>query len=347
MRVDGGKPKGEPQLIKPDIGRIDPMGVIEDRSFYFYVSKRLFDVYVAKIDPSTGKILESPVKATQRFEGSNISAAWSPDGKYFAYVSNRGPLWRNRTLLVWDMETGKERELRPQLSAYSYPRWSPDGRRILLQSGLGYYEIDIETEKVTPLILGKIKTDIETPQYSPDGKSIYYVLGNGTKDPRKIKVRNLKSGDEKELYSVPEDDIYIVLSKDGQRLAILNRAKDRSLKVMPSSGGEPQEIYKFEQERDFVTSMAWTADGRHILFTMKKPNTGNLWELFRIPATGGEPQNLGIAMANIGHLSVHPDGQHILFWSRGFQDLRETPGELWVMENFLPKEKSPAPSKSH
>ena len=46
---------------------------------------------------------------------------------------------------------------------------------------------------------------------------------------------------------------------------------------------------------------------------------------------GGEPQKLGVEMKNILDLSVHPDGQHI-----AFRASTNRPGEVWVMENFLP-----------
>jgi len=48
-------------------------------------------------------------------------------------------------------------------------------------------------------------------------------------------------------------------------------------------------------------------------------------------------------MARFRHLSIHPDGQHIAFSSMGANP--EQP-QVWVMENFLPKEKSAGLSKS-
>ena len=54
-------------------------------------------------------------------------------------------------------------------------------------------------------------------------------------------------------------------------------------------------------------------------------------ELWRIPADGGQPQEVGLAMDRLRHLRVHPDGRRIAFTAG-----RQT-GEMWVMENFLPK----------
>ena len=59
-------------------------------------------------------------------------------------------------------------------------------------------------------------------------------------------------------------------------------------------------------------------------------------ELMRISAEGGEPEKLGISMYGISYVSINPDGRKIAFSAKG-----QTPKspEVWVMENFLPKEK--------
>ncbi len=54
-------------------------------------------------------------------------------------------------------------------------------------------------------------------------------------------------------------------------------------------------------------------------------------ELWRISAEGGEPQKLELAMENLRDLRFHPDGRRIAFSGGKFS------GEVWVMENFLPK----------
>jgi hypothetical protein len=52
---------------------------------------------------------------------------------------------------------------------------------------------------------------------------------------------------------------------------------------------------------------------------------------------GGEPEKTGIAMIQLRHFSVHPDGRRIAFSSRGVET--KSP-EVWVMENFLPEAKA-------
>jgi len=60
-----------------------------------------------------------------------------------------------------------------------------------------------------------------------------------------------------------------------------------------------------------------------------KPNIPAIW---RVPAAGGEAENIGISMNRIRALRMHPDGRRITFDS-----VIDAPSELWVLENFLPK----------
>ena len=69
--------------------------------------------------------------------------------------------------------------------------------------------------------------------------------------------------------------------------------------------------------------MAWSSDGRHVLFARR----GELW---RVPAEGGEPENLGYVMEGLRELRLHPDGARIAFTAGTDK------GEVWVMENLLP-----------
>ena len=78
-RVADGNPAGDPELIKKDIGQIDPMGFTQQGSFYYSSWTNMMDVFEAKLDLGKGTILSPPKEITQRFIGSNITPDWSPD----------------------------------------------------------------------------------------------------------------------------------------------------------------------------------------------------------------------------------------------------------------------------
>ena len=120
-------------MVKPDMGRISPMGFTRRGSYYYGLRTGMNDVYVATLDLATGKLLAPPTKATQRFVGSNHGPAWSPDGKYLAYISQRGPSRfgrGSRIISIRSVKTGEERELSPNLNRLGHRMdlpWSPMG----------------------------------------------------------------------------------------------------------------------------------------------------------------------------------------------------------------------------
>jgi len=349
--VTGGSPQGVPELVKPTKGPFSPIGLgfTKDGSFYYGNRQNRTDVYVAEIDPVTGKIVVTPQEPINRFVESNGTPEYSPDGKYLAYVSrrhpNRMPYTTNpvgNVLCVRSLETGEEREFRPEINIlFGWPRWSPDGRSILVvawnkNGHMGYYQIDTQNGNVTPTLLTEGRNLFGGHDWSLDGKSIYF--GRLDRKPKRFQmfVKNLETGTEKLLYESNER-FDISLSPDGQWLALLFISNEKqSLNVIPSAGGESRELCRFEKGDGFTfgrnCSMTWTDDGKYIFYTMRSSKSDDKqWELCRIPTEGGEPQKLGLKMEDFVNLSVHPDGRHIAFSCR-----RMLSSEVWVMENFLP-----------
>jgi len=357
IAVAEGKPQGAPELVKADIGRFQPMGFTRDGSFYYGQNerKRISDIYIAELDPETGEILAPPKRAITRFEGFSEGADYSPDGKYLSYVSIRrtmpfitdGPS-HPIVLCIYSLETGEERELFPKLKAIRKPRWSPDCRSFLAKgmdynNRRGIYQIDAQTGDVTPIVLSDEyeKVTFGLGEWSRDGKDIFYARNDRNAKIYQILVRDLETGIEKVLYHAPEKETFhFRISPDGNWLAlnivnsnwlIMKDKSKRVLKIIPAAGGEPRELYRFE-ERILLESLliTWTADGKYILFA-RKGSSDQRWELCRISADGGEPEKLGLEMRRLFLMSVHPDGQHIAFKSSAGR-----PAEVWVMENFLP-----------
>ena len=348
--VDKDELKHSPEMIKKEIGFIHPLGFTQNGNFYYGVDNAMTDIYSIQIDSDTGNILSPPKKATLHYEGSNREPAYSTDGKYLAYVSTRGfgPL-RRRVLCILDVQTGKERELKPELDRYGYPRWSPDGRFISVEAEYKGNEysicfIDTQTGAVDPVIQVDPEVVIYSHRWSRDGKTIFFA---GSEPEAKVQnalrtshiyVHDIASGQDKILPGSPDDAKDIDISPDGKWLVFLNRDDNKVLRVMPTSGGEPRTLYSFKQQLNHILSPTWIAGGKYILFYLDKTvsDPSPTLELVRIPVEGGELQELGLEMMEFRHFSVHPDGQHIVFHSRG-SSMRWP--EVWVMENFLPKKK--------
>jgi Tol biopolymer transport system component len=132
----------------------------------------------------------------------------------------------------------------------------------------------------------------------------------------------------------------MALSPDGKQLAVmsLHNENTRILKILSTMERSEKDIYSFKQKEFGYKSIAWSPDGKYLYFSErtgskeKRPD-----ELCRIPAAGGDAENLGVNMHLFTDISIHPDGRLITFAS--FVGL-EKPGRVWVMENFLPATES-------
>lgn len=342
VRVAEGKLIGEPELIKKDTGRLWPMGFTNESSFFYGVDTSMEDVYIAMLDLEKGKLTAPPAKASQRFMGSNNYPDWSPDGKYLAFVSIRLPgpdRIGSRVLCILSLETGKQRELSLQLKSFGRPRWSPDGRSILfsgtdIKDRPGLYTVNPQTGKTTLLWQREPETRIFGIEWAPDGKEIFFAHIDWPKKISHILRYDLATRQQKEIYrqNVPTIIRIFALSPDGKQLAF---EESNCLRVIAADGGEARDLLKV-QPQEGLSSIAWTIDGKEIIFS-KALSPANLQEqtceLWRIPAEGGEPQKLGLAMDRIDNLRVHPDGKRIVFVAGQYR------AEVWVMENFLKKAK--------
>ncbi len=345
IRIAGGKPQGEPQLLKPSVGRIEPMGVTLGGALYYGLSGGTTDVYEVGIDLQTGKILSPAKKAPLPYEGHNAYPDFSPDGKLLAYISSPAmPTNRpRRVLCIHSLETGQIRELNPNLVAFDFPRWAPDGRTISVE-GIepesrvgGIYRVDIQTAAVTPIYQSNKGMMVFSHRWSKDGTAIYYTLGDRDERTCSVFVHDLETGQDDRLARAPENAPDIDISPDGKWLVLMNREGKRAIRIMPTSGGEPREICSFEQEGSQIMTPAWSADGRYIYFSkLQKSPPEPMMDLYRVSVDGGEPQKLDLAMGRIRHLSVHPDGQRIAFSSLGANPEQS---QVWVMENYLPAKK--------
>ena len=342
--VANGKPVGSPKRIISDVGGIAPLGFTHDGSFYFSSMTRRFTVEVAPFDLKTGTVEE---QSSLTFLGSNYEAVWSPDGEYLAFINEQtgigGPGFYHRPLHIFHLQSGEERELTADFEV-RVPRWSPDGSSVLITGydnnksdqkdyNGGVYKIDVQDGHISELVqfppvqefLRDVWWNNSVAEWSHDGNAIFY-LNRG-----RIYMRDLESGNEKQLYQNNKLARLLNLSPDGERLVcdkVNENEATSSLLILPISGGEPRELCKLQGIRGPRRVVTWAPDGKYVFFTEKLKRGSAMW---RISPEGGEPERLWQSDKEISSMSIHPDGQQISF-STSEQDL-----EIWVMENFLPE----------
>jgi Tol biopolymer transport system component len=355
IQVGDGKPQGAPELLKPDMGGIASLGFSRDGSYYYGVRTRSQDVYVAELNPETGDLSRPPVRLTERFQGSNLGGAWSPDGRKLAYFSRRGTTSSgpgNMAVVIRSLDTGEEREFFSNLAfnrRWPIARWSPDGQSLLLATrdnrGRGsLHRMDAHTGTVNLLLQSLTASNSgaavdSRPCISPDGRTIYYFQSTDGTEASSVMAYDTDTGRQQELERSmsPRRITSLACSKDGKWLAFLAdspaKGGSESLNVLPIGGGEPREIFRPEQGGDAlfgVSGIEWTHDDRFILLLRRHLGKNDLW---RISPHGGTPQKVlsGDGFELLSFPRVHPDGRRLAFTAG--EDAQD---ELWVLENFLP-----------
>jgi len=338
LKVAADGAVGSAQLVKSDIGQGSPLGFSPEGGFYYGVGIGERNIYMATLEPATASLLSQPVPAAETYMGANSAPEWSPDGKSFAYISQRSR--EQSVVVIRNLQTGAQREFTPDIKLRQHLsnrrlRWSPDGST-LLASGQsrkggkgGIYRIDVETGAVS------FEGPAKYAEWSPDGKGFFY-RGVGP-EKNLLFYRSLETGRTREIHRVrPPDHLGpFIVSPDGRQIVIHEGGGNGPvLKVIPTEGGEPRELYRGPH---FDHALAWTPDGRHILFGSPDletdPDAGRM-ELWRIPVSGGSPERVGLAKEGRFHdLRISPDGRRLAFTAE------EPSKEVWVLENFLPEQK--------
>jgi Tol biopolymer transport system component len=347
IQVADGKAHGAPELVKPDIGWIFSMRCVNERACFYLLRAGNQDVYSATLDWATGAPTAAPTLISQRFTGANSFADWSPDGKTLAYVTARGTMSGNagwQLLSIQTVETGQTRELALKMNSFLRPRWSPDGRSLLVigqdLSGIqGMYQVNVQTGEVLPVVQGGGDLQIIHPEWSTDGKAVIFQRNNYAEKSARLLVRDLATGQERELYRVNNfsNSLYPAPSPDGGQLAFVVHelaTKTSTIKLVPVSGGPARDLYvHVHPPKDllYFSGITWTPDGRELLLLKNSSKSSEpKTEIWRLPIAGGQPQPFALTAEWLRELRIHPDGKRVSF-TAGAQKF-----EWWAVENFLP-----------
>jgi Tol biopolymer transport system component len=139
--IKDGRPVGAPELLKADVGALEPTGITRNGDFYYYIHMNRRNIWTAELGVD-GKAAKPAEPAIDHFVNSNGLPSWSPDGQYLAYYSFRGQgIGSGPTVLVVrTLKTGEEREITSRLVIErlydgAAPKWFPGGGSVLVVMG--------------------------------------------------------------------------------------------------------------------------------------------------------------------------------------------------------------------
>ena len=264
------------------------------------------------------------------FPGRELQPTFSPDGNQIAFAWN-GEKRDNFDIYVKLVNTGTPPLRLTSNPAHDlFPAWSPDGREIAFvrQSGsevsifvipaLGGPERKLYSGTSAFLLLYDYGNGLS---WSPDGKYLAFSGQRSPREPNSIFLLSRESLEARQITTPPAGflgDSTPAFSPDGKVLAFVRGASSRDVEIytMPATGGEPKRL-TFDNRSG--RSLAWTADGREILFSLWASATFRLW---RVSAAGGTPEQLAVGQGG-STLAISRQGDHLAY----SQESRDT--DIW------------------
>jgi serine/threonine-protein kinase len=352
VAVEDGRAVGEPEVLSRDMGRMSPIGPTSTGAFFYRQETGLVDVHTVSLDPVSGMVTGKSEPVLPSRVGSNISSDWSADGNYLAYVKIKNPAGAaqadpySRALSIHDVRSRQERDLWPALAFFIAPRWSPDGRSILvsgvdLKQRVGLHRVDVRTGRVEPAIIDNDRTRTSWPRWV--SANVITFANFGSDDPS-IVSRNLISGAQTRLATIralgvdrltpPMQGTPFGISPDGRQIAFsgwIGNGDTAYALLKLFADGVVTEIVRGADGpgRKGLFFQAWTPDGLDLLFTKDEPDRRT--SLWRVSSRGGTPRPMGLEVAGLRDVHISSDATRLTF-TTGSQI-----GDIRVMENFLPR----------
>jgi Tol biopolymer transport system component/DNA-binding winged helix-turn-helix (wHTH) protein len=271
-------------------------------------------------DPSADAVRVRPFTS---YPGQERAASFSPDGTQVAF-SWQGQSGSNWDIYVKGIDEETPRRLTTSPGADVGAAWSPSGGEIAyvsLQNGNCRINIVSLAGRTRELRRCIARSDTELA-WAPDGRLLYFSDRVGQTGPLAIHALRLADGRVRQVTFPAADtwgDHTPTVSPSGDLIAF---ARSPAIGVtdvwtVPTAGGSPRRITDDSLK---IHGVAWSSDGREILFSS---NRGGLFALWRASRDGGRPEPLLSSGLRGDSVDVAPAGGRLIF-----EDERVTT-ELW------------------
>ncbi|MGH9843102.1 MAG: protein kinase domain-containing protein [Blastocatellia bacterium] len=257
------------------------------------------------------------------FPGAEFRPSFSPDGNQLAFEWN-GEKEDNYDIYAKLVDSSGLLRLTTDPARDYSPAWAPDGRSIaFLRSvqaeGMGgvmvVYLVSSLGGAERKLAEGIKVGESQSLSWSPDGKFLAFGDESLPDGPDNIVLLEVATGEKHRLTSPPAQisgDSTPAFSPDGRKLAfvrwVTSGVSDLYLSsVSGAAGGEPKRI-TFDNAT--IRGLAWIPNGEEIVFASERRGVSSLW---RINASGGEPELVEAIGSSVQFPAVAPRGDRLAF----------------------------------
>jgi Tol biopolymer transport system component len=292
---------------------------------------------------------------------------WTPDGSAIVFVSDRSG---TRDLYLLGIENGRTRGdpqlLRRDLGAAANLYLTREGR-LFRRENTGtensfVVPVDQQTGKLTgtPSPVDANYPEASWPEWSPDGKLLYYQILKGPPNDRSrvLVIRSEATGQTREITPKPKlSDWYRpTLSPDGRRFAITGTGQSMNFGVfaIDSESGDVSQLAKIPTANSPVDpGQNWSPDGKAIFYKIRSLEKSKGFVIRRKDLTTGEEKDVHRGMQTQRAMKISPDGTRFVYtradgptksYVLGILDLQSDKElELWhVPEADSPSIETPA-----
>lgn len=233
--------------------------------------------HIGTVDASTDEVHSEPGRVVRSTYSEDQGMYWSPNGEWIAFHTHvdSDDIWLMRA-----DGSDEARMISAQGSETGWPRWSPDGRWIAFKS---FRRDDAGARHG---YLYTIEVDQETGETSAQTRV--------------------------EMGDFPHDVVLAEWGDEGETLVFeaAEAVGRKSIWSVPRSGGMPTRIHGFASDQ--VTSGIGVSHDRRFVAYVDRASDG-FYQIFRVPISGGTPEQLTHDPSHKTQPSYSPTGDRIAF----------------------------------
>jgi len=264
-----------------------------------------------------------------------FAGEWSPDGQQVAYMrweksSTDGSVSADSSLhLVGVDGSGETLLARFEGSRYSYPRWSPDGKKIAIsmhpsQAAPAIAVVTIATKAIRSLALPALNV-VSSAVWAPDSRRLIFMqpetAGADSSGATARIYSQTESGQAQQIAWSPAFGRTLeFLPPD--KLIFGVRSPRENLREIPIGTVTQGSFKALTAGSSTDRQPGYSVDGGRVVFSSNRSGNLDVWELHR---TNGVLRRLTVDPADDWDPAFSPDGKHLLFSSS-----RTGQFEIWM-----------------